>query len=193
MHLRVRRRGPRRFDLVVRVRDRDRTTGRRGPQEARVELDVLPGNLLRTTELRRTVDPDAATACLDAGVPPGQLLSDAQRRWLRTLLPEDLPETVLDELVLHGPLTTHRYRVPRARFAVGRAFLEHCRYPSGRELRELSVKCRPVDAPRAAVALARFLADHRIEVARGHRTKTALWIEEIQEGADRGGAEADTA
>ncbi|GAA4835685.1 hypothetical protein GCM10023201_25400 [Actinomycetospora corticicola] len=181
VHVRVRRRGPRRFDLVVRVRDRDRVTGRRGPQDARVELDVLPGNLLRTTELRRTVDPDTAVACLDDAAPPVRLLSDSQRRWLRTLLPEGTPETVLDELVLHGPLTTRRYRVPRARFGVGRAFLEHCRYPSGLELRELSVKCRPADAPRAAVALARFLADHRIEVARGHRTKTALWIEEIRE------------
>jgi hypothetical protein len=181
VHVRVRRRGPRRFDLVVRVRDRDRVTGRRGPEEARVELDVLPGNLLRTTELRRTVDPDAAVACFEDGAPPAALLSGAQRRWLRTLLPEGMSESVLDALVLHGPLTTHRYRVPRSRFTVGRAFLEHCRYPSGLELRELSVKCRPADAPRAAVALARFLADHRIQVARGHRTKTALWLEEIRD------------
>ncbi|MCD2190185.1 hypothetical protein [Actinomycetospora soli] len=186
VHVRVRRRGPRRYDLVVRVRDSDRVTGRRGPQEARVELDVLPGNLLRTTELRRTLDPDLAAGCFEAGDPPACLLSGAQRRWLETLLPEGLSATLLDDLVLHGPLTTHRYRVPRARFAVGRAFLEHCRYPSGLELRELSVKCRPADAPRAAVAMARFLADHSIEVARGHRTKTALWIEEIREAADPG-------
>ncbi|MDL5155712.1 hypothetical protein [Actinomycetospora termitidis] len=189
VHLRVRRRGTRRDELVVRVRDRGRLNGRRGPREARVELDVLPGSLLRTTELRGVVDPETAAACLDADAPLRRLLSDAQRRWLCTLLGEGVPETVIDELVLHGPLTTHRYRVPRARFAVGRAFLEHCHYPSGRELREVSVKCRPADAPRAAVALARFLADHDIAVADGHRTKTALWIEEICR--DVGGA-ADT-
>ncbi|MEJ2868931.1 hypothetical protein WCD74_14255 [Actinomycetospora sp. OC33-EN08] len=184
VHLRVRRRGTRRDELVVRVRDCGRVNGRRGPREARVELDLLPGSLLRTTQLRGVVDPATAAACLDDGAPLGDLLSDGQRRWLCSLLPDDVPEDVLDDLVLHGPLTTHRWRVPRAGFAVGRAFLEHCRYPSGRELRELSVKCRPPDAPRAAVALAGFLADHRIEPAAGHRTKTALWIEEIRGAAD---------
>lgn len=179
VYLRVRRRGPDRYDLVVRVRDAGRVDGRRGPVAARVELDMLPGTLLRTTELRHVVDPALATACFENGAPLVRMLGPEQRDWLRTLVPPDLPATALDDLVLHGPLTTHRYRVPRDRFAVGRAFLEHCLYPSGRELRELSVKCRPADAPGVAVALARFLVDHRIRPAVGHRTKTALWIEEI--------------
>jgi hypothetical protein len=179
VHLRVRLRGPERYELVVRVRDAGRVDGRNGPDEARVELDMLPGTLLRTTQLRHVVDPALAAACLEDRAPLARMLGPEQQEWLRTLVPAELPPTVLDDLVLHGPLTTHRYRVPRDRFADGRAFLEHCWYPSGRELRELSVKCLPAEAPRVAVALARFLADHRIRPAAGHRTKTALWIEEI--------------
>jgi hypothetical protein len=180
VELRLRRRARGRHDLTVRARRRHGSgTLRSRPPGARVEFDVLPGAVWHTVELRREVDPVLAEAVAGGRAGPGELLTPEQEEWL-----EEVAGTQPTErLVAHGPLAVRRVGVPERRFHAGRAHLEHCRYPSGRELTEFSTRCLPEAAAGIAGEVTRFLAARGVVPSGTHVTKTAVWLDELARSA----------
>lgn len=179
VEIRLRRRGRGRHDLSVRTRRCDTMSPRPSPRSARVEYDVLPGVVWETVELRRNVDTGDALAVIAGASPPIELLSPAERTWARRGADEAVTELELDDLRLHGPLVVERLRVPTSRSNGLQARLEYCRYPSGRELVELSTRCRPDDAEATARALGRLVTDRGVAMAQRHRTKSSVWHDEL--------------
>ena len=189
VELRLRRRARGRHDLTVRARRRHGSGIRRPrPPGARVEFDVLPGAVWHTIELRRDVDAALAEAVATGRAGPGELLTPEQEEWLEEVAGTQPTET----LVAHGPLAVRRVGVPERLFWAGRAHLEHCCYPSGRELTEFSTRCRPDAAGEVAREVTRFLAAQGVVPSHRHVTKTSVWLDELagSPGADDG-LEAD--
>lgn len=174
--VRLRRLGRRRADVVVRSREQAHRGVRR--PGVRVELDVLPGTLLRTEQLGRALDPTVAAAFSEGLLPADALLSDEQHRFLHSLGADRLHDVPLRTLRPHGPLEVERMRL-RGFWGEGRAFLERCTFPDGTRLEELSVRCVPIEATRAAVRASRFLDEHDLPVAEEHQSKIATWVEQI--------------
>jgi hypothetical protein len=183
VEMRLRRRARGRHDLTVRARRRHGTAHRPQPPGARVEFDVLPGAVWHTVELRRDVDASLAEAVADGTAFPHELLSPEQEEWMRTAAESLSPEALATTLVVHGPLRVSRVGVPGSRFRAARAHLEHCRYPSGRELVEFSTKCLPESAAEVAEEVTRFLASRGVAPSRSHATKTAIWLDELARSA----------
>jgi hypothetical protein len=179
VEMRLRRRARGRHDLTVRARRRQGAARRPQPPGARVEFDVLPGAVWHTVELRREVDAALAEAVAAGRAFPRELLTPEQEEWMRAAA-DGLPAAALaTTLVVHGPLRVSRIGVPGSRFRVARAHLEHCRYPSGRELVEFSTKCRPEAAGVVAEEVIRFLAAEGVPPSSSHSTKTAIWLDEL--------------
>lgn len=176
--VRLRRRARGRLDLVVRARSPWVGSSAR-PSGARVELDVLPGAAWRTTELRHDLDDATADAWRAGRMAARQLFSAGQADWTRQQLGTRRVDEVAGALVVHGPLVVHRLRVPARRFPVARARLEHCRYAGGRTLVEFSARCAPRDSPAIAAEVCGFLGRLGIVAADRHRTKTALWVDDL--------------
>ncbi|GLZ47718.1 hypothetical protein Acsp06_39030 [Actinomycetospora sp. NBRC 106375] len=179
VHLRLRDRGRDRWDLTVRLRgsgavavpDLPRPTG------GRVELDVLPGAVYHSSEVRERVPAGLAIALRDSVLDPRELLTGPQAALLAYGVPD------LDgELWAHGPLRVERASVPRPRCRLPHARHERCRFPGGRVLEEFSARCLPAQAPEVARASAYLLAAHRLTAAASQRTKTAVWADELLAG-----------
>lgn len=177
VHLRLRDRGRDRWDLTVRLRgcgpapDLPRVAG------GRVELDVLPGAVLHTSEVRERLPVDRATACRDGLVDPRDLLTAAQAALLEHAVPG-----LAGALRVHGPLRVERASVSRPRRRLPHARHERCRFPGGRILEEFSARCPPADARLVARAAALLLAKHRLTPAARQGTKTAVWTEDLLAG-----------
>jgi hypothetical protein len=79
---------------------------------------------------------------------------------------------------VHGPLIVHRVKVS-GQVGLRRADLEHFRFPSGRELVELSTHCAPDEVTATAAAFEQLLDDREIAVAPYYCTKTSIWHDEF--------------
>jgi hypothetical protein len=184
VEIRLRRRARGRYDLSVSARrsgtDRERVI----PREVRVEFDIVPGALWQDIEVRREVDSDAAAEVIAGATASQDLLSATQRSWARRGGREVVDDARLRELRVHGPLVVHRVKVAAKRLGLRRADLEHFRYPSGRELLELSTRCWPREVVATASAFEQLLDEGDVAVAPGHRTKASMWQDEI--GCGRG-------
>ena len=182
VEMRLRRRARGRHDLTVRARRRHGGGTRRPhPPGARVEFDVLPGAVWHTVELRCEVDASLAEAVAAGTARPHELLTPEQEDWMRAASGVLPSAALVTTLVAHGPLKVSRVGVPGSRFRAARAHLEHCRYPSGRELVEFSPRCRPEAAGKVAGEVTRFLATRGVAPSRHHVTKTAVWLDELDE------------
>ena len=177
VEIRLRRRARGRYDLAVSAQ-RSGTTGERAPRGVRTELDVVPGAVWQDLEIRRDVEAGAAAHVIGGGLDPGELLSPPQRTWARRGGHDVVDEARLKELAVHGPLVVHRVKVT-AQVGLRRADLEHFRFPSGRELVELSTHCGPHEVTATATAFEALIDEREIAVARWYRTKTALWKDEF--------------
>lgn len=184
VEIRLRRRARGRYDLSVSAR-RSSTAGERTtPRGVRVELDVVPGALWQDIEVRREVDSAAAAEVIAGATASCQLLSATQLAWARSGGRESVDDAQLRQLTVHGPLVVHRVKVAAAQLGLRRADLEHFRYPSGRELLELSTRCWPQDVSTTATAFERLLDERDVAVAPGYCTKSSMWQDEI--GSARG-------
>lgn len=179
VEIRLRRRTRGRYDLSVSARRSGTVRERIPPRGVRVELDVAPGARWQDFEVRRPVDAAAAAEVIAGSAASGELLSAAQRSWTCNGGDEVVDEAHLRELRVHGPLVVHRLKVAAGLPGLPRTHLEHFRYPSGRELVELSTRCWPQDVGATVAAFERLLDERSVVVAQGHRTKTSVWQEEI--------------
>ncbi|MDD7965282.1 CYTH domain-containing protein [Actinomycetospora lemnae] len=176
VHVRLRDRGRDRWDLTVRVRGEDPVPGGAPPPGVRVELDVLPGAVFRSTQVREPVPAGRASACRDGRVDVHDLLTGDQAALLAGAVP-DLAEAALG---VHGPLDIERGSVPRPQCRLAHARHERCRFPGGRVLEEFSARCAPADARVTAEAVAGFLTGHGLVPEPPHRTKTAVWADVLR-------------
>lgn len=176
VHLRLRDRGRDRWDLTVRVRGEDPVPGGAPPAGSRIELDMLPGRIHRSTEVRAALGRERALDVRDGRVPVQKVLTDDQEALLRGAAGELGDE----ELGVFGPLVIERASVPRPRCGLAHARHERCRFPGGRVLEEFSARCAPADARGTAEAVAVFLARHGLAAAPPHRTKTTMWTEQLR-------------
>lgn len=179
VEVRLRRRARGRYDLSVCARRSGTARERVIPPGVRVEFDVVPGALWQDIEVRREVDPAAAEQVIAGASESRELLSAAQRLWARSGGHEVVGDAQLRDLRVHGPLVVHRVKVGAQRLGLRRADLEHFRYPSGRELMELSTRCSPREVSTTAEAFEQLLDERGVVVARAHRTKVSVWQDEI--------------
>lgn len=179
IEVRLRRRARGRYDLSVCARRSGTARERVTPPGVRVEFDVVPGALWQDIEVRREVDSAAAAEVIAGGAASRDLLSETQRAWARHGGNEDVGEARLGDLRVHGPLVVHRVKVAAVRLGLRRADLEHYRYPSGRELLELSTRCWPQEVSSTATAFEQLLDEQDVLVAQAHRTKASVWQDEI--------------
>ncbi|MBW0116388.1 hypothetical protein [Pseudonocardia abyssalis] len=189
VEVRLRRRARGRYDLSVCARRSGTARRQAVPAGVRVEFDVVPGALWQDVEVRREVDSAAAAEVIAGGAASRELLSSHQRAWACRGGHDVVGDDRLRELRVHGPLLVHRVKVSAVRLGLRRADLEHFRYPSGRELMELSTRCRPQEVSTTATAFDRLLDERDVTVADEHRTKASVWQDEIgragRDGATR--------
>lgn len=185
VEIRLRRRARGRFDLSVSTRRSGTARGRPIPRGVRVEFDIVPGELWQDIEVRREVDSAAAADVIAGETASQELLSATQRAWARSGGNEVVEDAWLRELRVHGPLVVHRLKVGAKRLGLPRADLEHFRYPSGRELLELSTRCWPQEVVATATAFEQLIDERDVAVAPGHRTKASVWQDEIRCGRGR--------
>lgn len=174
VHLRLRDRGRDRWDLTVRLRGSGPVPDVPRVPGGRVELDVLPGAVLHSSQAQARLPAHRAIACRDGQVDPRHLLTGAQAALLAHAVPGPA-----GPLRVHGPLRVERATVPRPRCRLPHARHERCRFPGGRVLEEFSARCAPADAPLVARAAALLLTTHRLTPAPRQRTKTGVWAEEL--------------
>jgi len=181
VNVRLRDRGRDRWDLTVRVRGEDPVPGGTPPAGSRVELDVLPGVVHRSTEVRAALEAGCALDVRDGRVPVQKVLTDDQA----ALLTGAAGALGDEELGPFGPLVIERATVPRPSCGIAHARHERFRFPGGRVIEEFSARCAPAEARRTAEAVAVFLATHGLAPAPPHRTKTAMWSEQLRRARHR--------
>ncbi|MEJ2870576.1 hypothetical protein WCD74_22615 [Actinomycetospora sp. OC33-EN08] len=179
IEVRLRRRTRGRYDLAVSARRTGTAARCRAPKGGRVELDVVPGGLWLDVEVRSEVDPAAAAEAIEGAVACGRLLSSAQRAWACRGGEGAVDPACLRDLRVHGPLVVSRVKVASARWGLPRADLEHFRFPSGRELVELSTHCGPRDVAATLPAFERMLDEQAVDVAPDYRHRTAVWRDDL--------------
>lgn len=179
IEVRLRRRTRGRYDLAVSAR-RAGSAARGGtPRGGRVELDVVPGGLWLDVEVRAEVDPETAARAIEGAVAGVDLLSAAKRAWACHGGADPVDDRRLRDLRVHGPLVVSRVKVAAARWGLRRADLEHFRFPSGRELVELSTHCCPREVAQTVPAFERMLDEQHVVCASAYRPRTAVWHDEL--------------
>jgi hypothetical protein len=179
VEIRLRRRARGRYDLAVSSRRAGTDRERNVPRGVRVEFDVVPGAVWQDIEVRREVDAGEASHVIARAFDPRELLSTTQRAWALRGGQEPVDDGALKELTVHGPLVVHRVKVSAAAPGV-RADLEHFRFPSGRELVEVSTHCDPDAVTATAAAFERLLDARGIAVADDYRSKSSVWRDELE-------------
>ncbi|MGQ0573475.1 MAG: hypothetical protein ACT4RN_04630 [Pseudonocardia sp.] len=185
VEIRLRRRARGRYDLSVCARRSGTARSRVTVPGVRVELDVVPGALWQDIEVRREVDSAAAAEVIAGAAASRSLLTATQHSWARCGGNSVVGDHQLRQLRVHGPLMVNRVKVGAARLGLRRADLELFRYPSGRELLELSTRCWPRDVCTTASAFEQLLDERDVAIAREHRTKASVWQDEIGLGRAR--------
>lgn len=183
IEVRLRRRARGRYDLAVAAHRTGGAPARATPPGVRVELDVVPGALWQDLEVRNEVDPAAAAAVVAGTAASRELLSPAQWAWACRGGDRTVDEDRLGDLRVHGPLDVSRVKVAATGLGLRRADLEHFRFPSGRELLELSTHCGPRDVSATATAFERLLDERGVPIAPDYRTRTSVWRDELSGGA----------
>jgi hypothetical protein len=178
VEIRLRRRARGRFDLAVSVHRAGTARGRAVPRGARVEYDVVPGGVWQDIEVRREIDASLAAAVIAGSAKARDLLSGTQCAWACGGGSETVDDARLSELKVHGPLVVRRVKVTAAA-GLRRADLEHFRFPSGRELVELSTRCEPSEVAVTVAGFEELLAGRDVVVAPQYCTKTSVWHDEL--------------
>jgi hypothetical protein len=179
VELRLRRRARGKFDLAVSARRRGTELGCYRPRGARVEYDVVPAGVWKDIEVRRDIESSIAAKVIAGSTKARDLLSTTQCAWACEGGGEVLDDMRLSELSVHGPLVVRRVKVGVPHLGLRRVDLEHFRFPSGRELVELSTRCDPPEVEATASAFDQLLEERDVTVAAEYRTKTSVWHDEI--------------
>jgi hypothetical protein len=131
-----------------------------------VELDALPDRTVWCASVKHLPRRSALADTVRRGGSWHAVCSVEQQLFLRCLTGD--PRAV-EHLRPSGPITVVKLtcRVPGLR----RLALENWQYPDGRQLLELSTKCRPEQTARSANALRRLLTRHGLALSASQRMK----------------------
>ena len=169
--VRVRRVQARHDDSVVKLRPiapGDLPARLRRSPALNVEVDALPGAFVCSASMKGR-PPDGLIARVAAGDEPARkLFSKEQRDFYRAHAPEGVD---LDALTLLGPFVVLKLKYTPEAFG-RRLVAELWLYPDGSRILELSTKCEPRDAFRAAAESRAFLSRHGVDLTGDQETKT---------------------
>jgi hypothetical protein len=179
VEIRLRRRARGRYDLAVSTVRAPSAPGPPTPRGARTELDVVPGSCWVDVEIRRDVDAALAGQVVEGKTAPWTLLSREQRSWACRGGTRLVDPDRLRELRVHGPLVVSRVMLGASCAGLQRADLEHFRFPSGRELVEISTHCGVDEIAGSVSAFESLLDDQDIAVAACYRSRAAAWRAEL--------------
>ncbi|MDT7683924.1 MAG: hypothetical protein QOG57_4234 [Pseudonocardiales bacterium] len=145
-----------------------------------VELDALPHRTIWCASVKHLPRRSVLADTVRRGGSWPAVCSAEQQLFLRCLTGE--PRAVKD-LRTSGPIPVLKRtgRVP----GLPRLTLESWQYPDGRQVLELSTKCRPEYSNRSAKALRRLLAAHGLAPASIQRLKTETAMRYVDSGLRR--------
>lgn len=134
-----------------------------------IELDAMPGTLIRSGSLTDGVDKDDVREVLHGRRPIRKLFRQSQRSFYDDHSPRGLH---LDSLVPFGPINVAKLKFVPRRFKRREAAAELWFYPDGSRLLEISTKCEPHEALQVLEDVRAMLAHHGISREGSQQTKT---------------------
>ncbi|WP_433832716.1 hypothetical protein ACQP2E_16845 [Actinoplanes sp. CA-015351] len=156
---RVRQIGNGRDDSVIKLRPGLPVNAKR----CTVEVDAMPGRLVRTTAIRKR---------LRHGIAEGRPWSQYFCRTQRELFAAQAPAGIgFDDLMAHGPVDVRRIKVVPDGLD-RRLTVERWTFPDGSRILELSTRCAAAEALEVAARTAEVLRAHRVEATGPQETKT---------------------
>jgi hypothetical protein len=174
--LRARRVQRRRGDMVVKLRPVDPAdvpASLRTSKDFSIEVDAMPGGFVCSASMKSKVEDSRIREVWRGDAPLSSLLSKRQRR----LYAEHAPSGIgVDDVVPLGPITLMKLTfaaegLPRPMVA------ELWFYPDGSQILELSTKCAPAEAFRAAAETRVFLGSRGVDQTAPQQTKTRAAME----------------
>jgi hypothetical protein len=139
----------------------------------KVELDAMPGSFVCSGSLRAKADNAEVRGILTGSRPIRKLFTRVQRRLYAVRAPKDI---AMDSLMPFGPINIAKLKFVPPGF--GRSLVaELWFYPDGSRILELSIKCRPDEALRAAAEARAFLTWRGVEVTGEQQAKTRKTLE----------------
>lgn len=133
-----------------------------------VELDAMPDGYVCSASMKRRLPAGRVKEVAAGAQPLRRLLSKEQHAFYGAHAPGGLG---LDDLVLLGPILVLKLKYTPEAFG-RRLVAELWLFPDGSRVLELSTKCAPADAFRAAAETRAFLSRSGIELDGAQATKT---------------------
>jgi hypothetical protein len=174
--VRARRVQNRSGDSVVKLRpvtpaDLPRTLRR--SETFNVEVDAMPGAFVCSGSMKGRPDAGLVARVAAGEEPVRRLLSKEQRAFFAAHAPDGV---ALDDLKMLGPVLVLKLRYTPEAFG-RRLVAELWLFPDGSRVLELSTKCAPADAFRAAAETRAFLSRYGIDLTGEQATKTRRALE----------------
>ena len=138
-----------------------------------VEVDALPGGYVCSGSMKGRPGAHAVTGVASGETPVRRLLTKEQRDFFKRHAPDGIG---FDDLALLGPILVLKLKFTPEAFG-RRLVAELWLYPDGSRILELSTKCEPADAFRAAAETRAFLGQHGVDLTGEQATKTRTALE----------------
>jgi hypothetical protein len=139
----------------------------------KVEVDAMPGGYVCSGTLKRSVSNADVRKAVTGDGPSDALFSKSQRAFLSEHAPEGVG---IEDLSVLGPILVLKLKFAPEGFE-RRLVAELWLYPDGTRILELSTKCDPADAFRAAAESRAFLSARGVDLHGEQETKTANALE----------------
>jgi len=138
-----------------------------------VEVDAMPGGYVCSGSMVGRLDADVVTGVASGETPIRRLFTKEQREFFKRHAPDGIG---LDDLTVLGPIMVLKLKFTPEVFE-RRLVAELWLYPDGSRLLELSTKCKPADAFRAAAETRAFLGQCGVDLTGDQATKTRRALE----------------
>ncbi|MCM3882315.1 CYTH domain-containing protein [Frankia sp. R82] len=138
-----------------------------------VEVDGMPGGYVCSGALKSRLDAKVAKGAVNGRRSLRALFTGPQLRLLRTHVKGKFD---VEDLMVLGPVQAYRRTLDLTGHP-GLLLAERWVFPDGSEILELSTRCAPRAALRAAASTAAVLGHHGIDLGGPQRTKTRVTLE----------------
>jgi hypothetical protein len=138
-----------------------------------VELDAMPGGFVCSAAIKRSAGNSDVAEVAHGARPLAELFSKKQLAFYDAHRP---PDVGLGDLAMLGPVLVLKLKLEPAELE-RRLVAELWMYPDHSRVLELSTKCAPGDAFRAAAETRAFLAGRGIDLSGAQETKTRKALE----------------
>ena len=138
-----------------------------------VEVDAMPGGYVCSASMKGRPEADAVNGVASGETPVRRLFTKEQRDFFKRHAPDGIG---FDDLTVLGPIMVLKLKFTPEVFG-RRLVAELWLYPDGSRLLELSTKCEPADAFRAAAETRAFLGQYGVDLTGEQATKTRRALE----------------